>query len=53
MSRYQEIADACWRALRTLEGKRKVTATINRLVAEPLYISPDDIFISLIPVSNE
>ncbi|MFB7312565.1 tautomerase family protein [Streptomyces sp. NPDC056192] len=53
MSRYQEIADACWRALRTLEGKRKVTATINRLVAEALYISPDDIFISLIPVSNE
>lgn len=30
-----------------------MTATINRLVAEALDISPDDIFISLIPVSNE
>ncbi|MFF3057450.1 MULTISPECIES: tautomerase family protein [unclassified Streptomyces] len=53
MSRNQEIADACWRAHRTLEDNRKVTATINRLVAEALDISPDDIFISLIPVSNE
>lgn len=36
-----------------LEDKRKVTTMINRLVAEVLDISPDDIFISLIPVPNE
>ncbi|MFF1844963.1 tautomerase family protein [Streptomyces sp. NPDC058232] len=53
MSRNQEISDACWLAHRTLEDKRKVTVTINRRDAEALGISPDDIFISLISVSNE
>jgi phenylpyruvate tautomerase PptA (4-oxalocrotonate tautomerase family) len=40
-------------AHRPLEDKRKVTAAINRLVVEALSVSPDDIFIALIPVPNE
>ena len=40
-------------AHRTLEDKRKVTAAINRLVVQALDVSPDDIFVALIPVPNE
>jgi phenylpyruvate tautomerase PptA (4-oxalocrotonate tautomerase family) len=40
-------------AHRPLEDKRALTATINKLVVEALGISPDDIFIALIPVPNE
>jgi hypothetical protein len=40
-------------AHRPLEDKRKVTAAINRLVFDALGVSPDDIFLALIPVPNE
>ncbi|MEV7321962.1 tautomerase family protein [Streptomyces sp. NPDC093970] len=40
-------------AHRPLENKRAVAAAINRLVVEALGISPDDVFIALIPVPNE
>jgi phenylpyruvate tautomerase PptA (4-oxalocrotonate tautomerase family) len=40
-------------AHRPLEDKRKVTAAISRLVVEALGVSPDDIFVALIPVPNE
>ncbi|WP_229904068.1 tautomerase family protein, partial [Streptomyces spiralis] len=40
-------------AHRPLEDKRAVAATINKLVVEALGVSPDDIFIALIPVPNE
>ncbi|WP_028805854.1 tautomerase family protein [Streptomyces sp. 142MFCol3.1] len=40
-------------AHRPLEDKRAVSAAINRLVVESLGVSPDDIFIALIPVPNE
>jgi phenylpyruvate tautomerase PptA (4-oxalocrotonate tautomerase family) len=40
-------------AHRPLEDKRKVTAAINRLVVESLGVSPDDIFVALVPVPNE
>ncbi|MFF4693801.1 tautomerase family protein [Streptomyces sp. NPDC001307] len=40
-------------AHRPLENKRAVAAAINRLVVEALRISPDDVFIALIPVPNE
>jgi hypothetical protein len=40
-------------AHRPLEDKRAVAAAINRLVVEALDISPDDIFIALVPVPNE
>ncbi|MGW5433875.1 tautomerase family protein [Streptomyces sp. NPDC004059] len=40
-------------AHRPLENKRAVAAAINRLVVETLRISPDDVFIALIPVPNE
>ena len=40
-------------AHRPLEDKRKVTAAINRLVVEALGVSPNDIFVTLIPVPNE
>jgi phenylpyruvate tautomerase PptA (4-oxalocrotonate tautomerase family) len=40
-------------AHRPLEDKRKVTSAINKLVVEALDISPDDIFVALVPVPNE
>lgn len=40
-------------AHRPLEDKRAVSAAINRLVVEALDVSPDDIFIALIPVPND
>ncbi|MFE5109279.1 tautomerase family protein [Streptomyces sp. NPDC056663] len=40
-------------AHRPIENKRAVAAAINRLVVEALDISPDDVFIALIPVPNE
>ncbi|WUD70599.1 tautomerase family protein [Streptomyces sp. NBC_00510] len=40
-------------AHRPLEDKRAVAATINKLVVSALGISPDDIFIALIPTPNE
>lgn len=40
-------------AHRPLEDKRAVTAAINRLVVKALGVSPDDIFIALIPAPNE
>lgn len=40
-------------AHRPLEDKRAVTASINKLVVEALGVSPDDIFIALIPVPTE
>ncbi|MFD9001504.1 tautomerase family protein [Streptomyces sp. NPDC059582] len=40
-------------AHRPLEDKRAVAAAINRLVVEVLDVSPDDVFIALIPVPNE
>jgi hypothetical protein len=36
-----------------LEDKREVTAAINRLVVEALGVTPDDLFVALIPVPNE
>lgn len=38
---------------RPLEDKRKLTTAINALVVAALDVSPDDIFITLIPVPNE
>lgn len=40
-------------AHRPLEDKRAVSATINKLVVEALGLSPDDVFIALVPVPNE
>ncbi|WP_351234241.1 tautomerase family protein [Streptomyces sp. NPDC002133] len=40
-------------AHRPLEDRRKVTTAINELVVEALGVSPDDIFVALIPVPNE
>ncbi|MET8771604.1 MULTISPECIES: tautomerase family protein [Streptomyces] len=40
-------------AHRPLEDKRAVTAAINERVVEALDVSPDDVFIALIPVPNE
>ena len=40
-------------AHRPMGDKRAVAETINRLVVEALGVSPDDIFIALIPVPNE
>ncbi|MFF3256683.1 tautomerase family protein [Actinacidiphila glaucinigra] len=40
-------------AHRPLQDKRAVSATINKLVVETLGISPDDVFIALVPVPNE
>lgn len=40
-------------AHRPIEDKSKLVATINRLVVEAVGVSPDDVFIALIPVPNE
>lgn len=40
-------------AHRPLEDKRKVAAAINKLVVEATGVSPDDIFIALIPVPTD
>ncbi len=40
-------------AHRPLEDKSKLVAAINRLVVEAVGVSPDDVFITLIPVPNE
>jgi phenylpyruvate tautomerase PptA (4-oxalocrotonate tautomerase family) len=40
-------------AHRPLEEKQKLAATINRLVVEATEVSPDDVFVVLIPVPNE
>lgn len=40
-------------AHRPVEDKRKLVAAINRLVVEAVGVSPDDVFITLIPVPNE
>lgn len=40
-------------AHRPLAEKRKLVATINRLAIEATGVSPDDIFITVIPVPNE
>lgn len=36
-----------------LENKRRLAAAINRLVVEALGVSPDDIFIAIVPVPRE
>lgn len=40
-------------AHRPLDDKRNLVAAINELVVEALGISPDDVFITLVPVPNE
>ena len=40
-------------AHRPLEDKHKVTSAISRLASKALGVSPDDIFLALIPVPNE
>jgi phenylpyruvate tautomerase PptA (4-oxalocrotonate tautomerase family) len=40
-------------AHRPLEDKQKLLATITRLLYENIGISPDDVFIALVPVPNE
>ncbi|WP_447725959.1 tautomerase family protein [Sphingomonas koreensis] len=40
-------------AHRPVEEKRELVAAINRLVVAAVDISPDDIFIAIIPVPNE
>lgn len=40
-------------AHRPLEDKKALVSTLNRLVCEAVEISPDDIFVALIPVPNE
>ncbi len=36
-----------------LENKRRLAAAVNRLVVEALGLSPDDIFLAIIPVPRE
>ncbi|HVJ33452.1 MAG TPA: tautomerase family protein [Terriglobia bacterium] len=36
-----------------LENKRRLAASINKLVVEALGVSPDDIFVAIIPVPRE
>lgn len=36
-----------------LENKRRLAATVNRLVVEALGVSPDDVFLAIIPVPRE
>ncbi len=36
-----------------LENKKRLAATINKLVVEAVGLSPDDIFIAIIPVPRE
>ncbi|MEU8222464.1 tautomerase family protein [Kribbella sp. NPDC048915] len=36
-----------------LENKRRLAATVNKLVVEALGVSPDDIFLAIIPVPRE
>jgi len=36
-----------------LENKRRLAAAVNRLVVEALDLSPDDIFLAIIPVPRE
>ena len=38
---------------RPLEQKRSLVKTLNRLVVAALDVSPDDIFVALVPVPNE
>ncbi|MER5221014.1 tautomerase family protein [Streptomyces flaveus] len=40
-------------AHRPLSDKQKVVSAINRLVVDALGVSPDDIFVALVPVPNE
>lgn len=40
-------------AHRPVEDKRKLVEAINRLVVAAVDVSPDDIFIAVIPVPNE
>jgi len=40
-------------AHRPVEDKRKLVAAINELVIGALGISPDDVFVTLVPVPNE
>ncbi|MEO4002087.1 tautomerase family protein [Mesorhizobium sp. CAU 1732] len=40
-------------AHRPIEDKSKLVAAINRLVVEAVGVSPDDVFVALIPVPNE
>lgn len=47
------IITVLFSAHRPLEDKRKLAAAINRLVVDATGVSPDDIFISLIPVPIE
>jgi phenylpyruvate tautomerase PptA (4-oxalocrotonate tautomerase family) len=47
------IITALFGAHRPLEDKQKVTVAINRLLVQALDVSPDDIFVALIPVPNE
>ena len=47
------IINVLFSAHRPLEDKRRLAAAINRLVVDATGVSPDDIFISLIPVPIE
>ena len=40
-------------AHRPLEDKRALASAINRLACEAISVSPDDIFVALIPTPNE
>lgn len=40
-------------AHRPIEDKRKLVAAINRLIVESVGVSPDDVFVTLVPVPNE
>jgi phenylpyruvate tautomerase PptA (4-oxalocrotonate tautomerase family) len=40
-------------AHRPIEDKSKLVAAINRLVVEAVAVSPDDVFVALLPVPNE
>jgi phenylpyruvate tautomerase PptA (4-oxalocrotonate tautomerase family) len=40
-------------AHRPLEQKRSLAETLNRLVVQALDVSPDDIFLAIVPVPNE
>ncbi len=36
-----------------LESKRKLASAVNKLVVEALRVSPDDVFLAIIPVPKE
>ncbi|MGA5361211.1 tautomerase family protein [Streptomyces purpurascens] len=47
------IISVLFGAHRPLSDKAKLVSAVNRLVVDALGVSPDDIFVALVPVPNE